>query len=299
MLVHQNAVVSIPDYVRSDTASILGCAVTTGIGAVTRGAQVTVGSTVAVIGTGGIGIAAIQGARLAGARRIIAIDVVPEKLEAARRFGATDVVNARLDSPVARVLELTHGGVDFSFEAVGSAVTVEQAFAMLVPRGIATVIGMVPEGQQIKIGGAELFLQEKRLQGSFMGSNQFKTDIPRYIELNKQGKLALDDMVTSYQRVKELGFRIAMSVGQHTNDKELSFYAVTPSGFEWELGWNPIIVDESTWQPTTHQGISIWGHTPEGQTVIETFERFTTSVRSTLHREQEVAALAGPGIPDH
>jgi 2,3-dihydroxybiphenyl 1,2-dioxygenase len=109
----------------------------------------------------------------------------------------------------------------------------------------------------------------------------------------------LDDMVTSYQRVKELGFRIAMSVGQHTNDKELSFYAVTPSGFEWELGWNPIIVDESTWQPTTHQGISIWGHTPEGQTVIETFERFTTSVRSTLHREQEVAALAGPGIPDN
>ena len=197
MLVHQNALVAIPTSVRLDTASILGCAVTTGIGAVVRGAEVRAGSTVAVIGTGGIGIAAIQGARLAGARQVIAVDVVPEKLEAALRFGATDAVNAREGSPVERVLELTHGGVDYSFEAVGSAATVEQAFAMLVPRGVATVIGMVPGNQPIKIGGAELFLQEKRLQGSFMGSNQFKTDIPRYIELNQQGRLALDDMVTS------------------------------------------------------------------------------------------------------
>ncbi len=79
----------------------------------------------------------------------------------------------------------------------------------------------------------------------------------------------LDDMVASYQRVKELGFEMALSVGQHTNDKELSYYALTPSGFEWEVGWNPIVVDEATWKPTTHQGISIWGHTPEGQTVID------------------------------
>jgi S-(hydroxymethyl)glutathione dehydrogenase/alcohol dehydrogenase len=197
MLVHQNAVVAVPAHVRSDTASILGCAVTTGIGAVIRGAQVTAGSTVAVIGTGGIGIAAIQGARLAGARRVIAIDIVPEKLNAARNFGATDVVNALEVPAVEQVIALTGGGVDFSFEAVGSAATVEQAFAMLVPRGVATVIGMVPGNQPIRIGGAELFLQEKRLQGSFMGSNQFKTDIPEYIELNEQGKLALDEMVTS------------------------------------------------------------------------------------------------------
>ena len=79
----------------------------------------------------------------------------------------------------------------------------------------------------------------------------------------------LDDMVASYQRVKGLGFQMALSVGQHTNDKELSYYALTPSGFEWEVGWNPIVVDEATWKPTTHQGISIWGHTPEGQTVID------------------------------
>ncbi len=108
----------------------------------------------------------------------------------------------------------------------------------------------------------------------------------------------LDDMTASYQRVKELGFHMALSVGQHTNDKELSYYALTPSGFEWEVGWNPIVVDESTWEPTTHQGISIWGHTPEGQTIVDLFERFKVGAQSVLHREDTVAALAGSGIAD-
>ena len=79
---------------------------------------------------------------------------------------------------------------------------------------------------------------------------------------------------TSYQRVTALGFDMALTVGQHTNDKELSFYAVTPSGFEFEVGWNPIVVDEATWEPTTHQGISIWGHTPVGQTVVDKLAQF-------------------------
>ncbi|MGZ8803222.1 MAG: VOC family protein [Mycobacterium sp.] len=108
----------------------------------------------------------------------------------------------------------------------------------------------------------------------------------------------LDDMVVSYQRVKQLGFHMALSVGQHTNDKELSYYAMTPSGFEWEVGWNPIIVDESTWKPTTHQGISIWGHTPEGQTVVDKLEMFAVAARSLRRREDAVPALAGAGIPD-
>ena len=88
----------------------------------------------------------------------------------------------------------------------------------------------------------------------------------------------LDDMTASYQRVKELGFHMALAVGQHTNDKELSYYAMTPSGFEWEVGWNPIVVDENTWEPTTYQGISIWGHTPEGQTIIDKLAQFKTGV---------------------
>jgi len=108
----------------------------------------------------------------------------------------------------------------------------------------------------------------------------------------------LDDMVGASQRVKQLGFRMALGVGQHTNDKELSFYAMTPSGFEWEVGWNPIVVDEATWEPTTHQGISIWGHTREGQTIVEKLAQFKTGAASLLHQEDVVPALAGAGIPD-
>lgn len=106
-------------------------------------------------------------------------------------------------------------------------------------------------------------------------------------------------MTASYQRVKELGFGMALGVGQHTNDKELSYYARTPSGFEWEVGWNPVVVDERTWEPTTYQGISIWGHTPEGQTIIDKLAQFKTGARSLLHREDSVPALAGAGIPDN
>jgi 2,3-dihydroxybiphenyl 1,2-dioxygenase len=108
----------------------------------------------------------------------------------------------------------------------------------------------------------------------------------------------LDDMTASYQRVKELGFHMALAVGQQTNDRELSYYAATPSGFEWEVGWNPIVVDEKTWEPTTYQGISIWGHTREGQGIIEKLTQFKTAAQSLLHREDTVRALAHTGIPD-
>lgn len=109
----------------------------------------------------------------------------------------------------------------------------------------------------------------------------------------------LDDLTRSYQRVKALGFDMALGVGQHTNDRELSFYAVTPSGFEWEVGWNPVVVDESTWEPTTYQGISIWGHTPEGHSIIDKLAQFKVGALSLAHREDVVPALAGAGIPDN
>jgi 2,3-dihydroxybiphenyl 1,2-dioxygenase len=104
---------------------------------------------------------------------------------------------------------------------------------------------------------------------------------------------SLDDMTQSYQRVRELGFGMALSVGQHTNDRELSYYARTPSGFEWEVGWNPVTIDESTWEPSTHKGISIWGHTPVGQTVIDKLAQFGAAARSLVQREPVVAALSG------
>jgi S-(hydroxymethyl)glutathione dehydrogenase/alcohol dehydrogenase len=196
-LVHQNGLVSVPADLRSATASVLGCAVTTGMGAVLHSARVRPGESVAVIGLGGVGFAALQAARLAGASQVIGIDVVPDKLRQAQSFGATDVVNAREVDAVTSVVRLSNGGVDHAFEAVGSGVTVSQAFAMLRPGGTATVMGMIPDGHRIDIRGAELFLQEKRLHGCFMGSNHFKVDIPMYAEFNRLGVLRLDDLVTA------------------------------------------------------------------------------------------------------
>lgn len=108
---------------------------------------------------------------------------------------------------------------------------------------------------------------------------------------------SLDDVARSYQRVCELGFEMALSVGQHTNDKELSYYARTPSGFEWEVGWNPVVIDESTWEPATHQGISVWGHLPVGRTVIDHLNRFRLGARSLTRPERTVPALSGAGVP--
>ncbi|KUN29448.1 extradiol ring-cleavage dioxygenase [Streptomyces antibioticus] len=109
---------------------------------------------------------------------------------------------------------------------------------------------------------------------------------------------SLDDVAQSYQRVHELGFDMALSVGQHTNDLELSYYARTPSGFEWEVGWNPIVIDETTWEPTTHQGISVWGHLPVGQTIVDKLHQFRVGARSLARSENTVPALSGAGIAD-
>lgn len=108
----------------------------------------------------------------------------------------------------------------------------------------------------------------------------------------------LDDLARSYERVHELGFEMALSVGQHTNDKELSYYARTPSGFEWEVGWNPLVIDETTWEPSTHQRISIWGHAPVGRTIIDKLTQFRLGARSLARPEKTVPALSGPGVPD-
>lgn len=107
----------------------------------------------------------------------------------------------------------------------------------------------------------------------------------------------LEDMVAAYQRVRDLGFRMAWDVGQHTNDRSLSFYSVTPSDFQLEVGWDPVLVapeQEATWEPTTYQGISIWGHTPVGETVLFKLQQFKTALRSTRHEEVTVPELGGP-----
>jgi len=203
MLIHEHALVKIRKDMPLDRAALIGCAVTTGFGAVINTARVDVGSTVAVIGCGGVGLSAINGAAIAGAGRIIAVDIKGSKLNLAKHFGATDVVDASRTDPVEAVREMTGGGVEYSFEALGLKQTSEQAFRMLRASGAATIIGMVPEGQMIEISGADL-LSDKKLQGSNMGSNHFRVDMPRFVDFYLAGKLKLDDMISRRIRLEEI-----------------------------------------------------------------------------------------------
>ncbi len=204
MLVHEHFVVKIREDMPLDKAALIGCGVTTGLGAVFRTAKVEPGSTVCVIGAGGIGMSAVQGARIAGAGKIIAVDLSDTKLEQAQALGATHVVNASEGDPVGAVQEITGGGVDYSFEAIGLKATAEQSFNMLAPGGTATVIGMIPINQNLEIPGYQLFLMEKKLQGSMMGSNQFRTDMPRFIDLYLDGRLKLDEMVSQHIHLEQV-----------------------------------------------------------------------------------------------
>ncbi len=203
MLIHEHALVKIDPEMPLDRAALIGCGVTTGLGAVFRTAKVEPGSTVAVIGCGGIGLSAVQGARIAGANKIIAVDMVPGKLELAQTMGATHVVNGSDGDPVEQVKEITGGGVHNSFEAVGLKETAEQAFGMLRKGGQATVIGMIPVGTKVEVHGVE-FLYEKKLTGSNMGSNQFRTDMPRFVEMYLDGRLLLDEMVSKTIELEQI-----------------------------------------------------------------------------------------------
>jgi S-(hydroxymethyl)glutathione dehydrogenase/alcohol dehydrogenase len=203
MLVHEHTLVKIRDDMPLDRAALIGCAVTTGLGAVFNTAHVPPGSTVAVLGCGGVGLNCVQGAAIAGAGRVIAVDTVPWKLELARTFGATDVINAAAGDAVGEVMELTKGGVAYAFEAIGLKTTAEQSFAMLCKGGTATIIGMIPEGERIELPGSE-FLVEKKIQGSNMGSNRFRIDMPRYVELYLSGRLKLDELVSARIRLDEI-----------------------------------------------------------------------------------------------
>ncbi|MXW51162.1 MAG: Zn-dependent alcohol dehydrogenase [Gammaproteobacteria bacterium] len=203
MLVHEHAIAKIREDMPLDRAALIGCGVTTGVGAVIHTAGVEPGATVAVIGCGGVGLAAINGAAIAGAGRIIAVDQVPSKLDLAMKFGATDQVNASEVDPVKAVRELTGGGVHYAFEAIGLAVTAQQAFKMIGRGGTATIIGMIPVGTMVEIHGPE-FLVEKKLQGSNMGSNRFRVDMPRFVDFYLQGKLHLDDMISSRIRLEDV-----------------------------------------------------------------------------------------------
>jgi S-(hydroxymethyl)glutathione dehydrogenase / alcohol dehydrogenase len=203
MLVHENAMVKIDADIPLDRAALVGCGVMTGVGAVFNAAKVEPGATVAVIGCGGVGLSAVNGAALAGAERIIAIDTIASKLEVARELGATDTLNASNADPVQQVREMTGGGVHYSFEALGTKNTAEQAFGMLRPGGTATIIGMVPLGTKIELHGYD-FLRDRKLQGTSMGGNRFRVDMPRLLSLWRQGRLKLDHLISGKLKLEQI-----------------------------------------------------------------------------------------------
>jgi S-(hydroxymethyl)glutathione dehydrogenase/alcohol dehydrogenase len=214
ILTHEHAVVAIRQDMPLDRAAVIGCAVITGFGAVTRTARLQPGETVAVIGCGGVGLSAINAARIAGAGRIVAVDTAASKEALARAFGATDFVNAATDNPVKAVRQLTGGGVDQAFECIGLTATAEQAFAMTGRGGTATVVGMIPPGQNLSIPGVAL-LSEKRLQGSLMGSNRFPVDMPRLVDFYLQGRLKLDQLISRRIRLDQVNEAFAeMKTGE-------------------------------------------------------------------------------------
>ncbi|RAN78169.1 alcohol dehydrogenase [Bacillus sp. SRB_336] len=199
VLAHRNIVVPVPREIPFDRAALLGCGVVTGAGAAINTARIRPGDTVAVIGAGGVGLNVIQGARLAGAARIIAIDIQPAKLDLAAVFGATDVVNGGAADAVAEVLALTGGGVTHAFEVIGLKPTTEQAVAMLETGGTAYLIGVHRPGATVEVTPfGDLMGKQKGIRGVAMGSSNIAVDIPLYANLYLQGRFKLDELVSAH-----------------------------------------------------------------------------------------------------
>jgi S-(hydroxymethyl)glutathione dehydrogenase/alcohol dehydrogenase len=195
MVAPESAAVKVREDAPLDKLGIVGCAVATGVGAVLNTAKVEAGSSVAVIGVGGVGLSVIQGAVLAAADPIIGIDVLDGKLKMAEQFGATHFVNASKDDPVKAVCSLTGDGVDYAFEAIGDAQAIDQAFDMLNAAGEAIVLGVSPIGSKISIEARDLHSQ-KVLRGCLYGSIRPRVDIPRFVDLYMAGRLKLDELIS-------------------------------------------------------------------------------------------------------
>jgi S-(hydroxymethyl)glutathione dehydrogenase/alcohol dehydrogenase len=215
MLLHENSVVKIDPDLPLDRAALVGCGVLTGVGAALRTSGLQAGQTVAVFGCGGVGLSIVQGARIGGARQIIAVDQFDSKLEMAKQVGATHTVNSTKDDAVQAVRGLTGGaGVDHALEAVGNPTLVRQCVESLAIRGTATIVGVLPTGAMIEFPWIAL-RPECKVQTSRMGSNRFRIDIPRYLEFYRQGRLLLDEMVSRRGQLEDLNdaFR-AMKAGE-------------------------------------------------------------------------------------
>jgi S-(hydroxymethyl)glutathione dehydrogenase/alcohol dehydrogenase len=194
MLIHEHACVAINPEMPLDRACVIGCAVTTGAGAIFNAADLVPGETVAIVGCGGVGLAAVNAAKIAGAGRIIAIDPVADKRALAARLGATDCIDAGADGAAEQVIELTKGGVHHAIEAVGRPASANMAVKVLRRGGTATILGMMPLAEKVGLSAMEL-LQGKKLQGALMGNNRFPVEIPRLVEFYMRGMLDLDTII--------------------------------------------------------------------------------------------------------
>ena len=187
-----------------EKAALFGCALVTGIGAVMNTARVMPGEPVAIFGLGGVGLSTIMGAKLVGASPIIAIDMLPTKFELATRLGADYRLPAGQGNPIAAIRELTHGGVEYAFDAVGNTTVLGQAFAATRPGGKTIAIGIPPSDQFVSLHAAMIVVQEKSLHGSFMGSAVPRRDIPRLASLYQSGKLPLDELLSPSIALEEI-----------------------------------------------------------------------------------------------
>lgn len=210
VVVEASQVVAIPKDMPLDSAALLACGVITGLGAVINTAQVRAGASVVVVGTGGVGLNAVQGAQLAGAGRIIAIDLADEKLAAAEAFGATDGVNPGRQDAAEAVKALTGGrGADYVFVTVGAKAAVNGAYDMLAPGGAAVLVGMPAVGELSEFEIITLANDSKRILGSKMGSSNIHVDIPQLVQLYQQDRLKLDELITARFPLSEINEAIA------------------------------------------------------------------------------------------
>lgn len=204
-VVDQSQLVKVSTSLPFDIASLLACGVITGVGAVVNTARVEAGSTVAVIGGGGVGLNSIQGAALCGASDIIAVDLSDEKLDTCRRFGATRAINAAAHDPVEGVRQLTEGvGVDYAFVTVGNARAVNQASRMLRAGGCVVIVGMPADDDANVTFNAHDLALDRSVKGSLMGSTRLATDVPRLIDLYHNGRLKLDELISGRYTLNEI-----------------------------------------------------------------------------------------------
>lgn len=203
-VVHETQAVPIRKDMPLDRAALIGCATTTGVGAVLNTARVEPGATMAVFATGGVGLSIIQGGVLASAGQIIAIDLLDNKLEYAREAGATHVINSKREDPVRAIQKLTGGwGVDYAFDAIGLPQVSRQAYDAVRKGGTAVIVGMAPTGAEISIPGT-IPGDEKTVKGSFYGSPRVSLDFPRLVDFYMQGKLKLDQIISRRYKFEEI-----------------------------------------------------------------------------------------------